>query len=116
MRFNKALEELEAGKKIRLASWNKSFYIEIVTNCDSERGYSRSIILFSDGGYIEGWKATDREILSKDWEVLLPEVVCDIVVKCPKCKQEVPLFDAEEYELLNCPCGFQYKPVKPKRK
>lgn len=105
MDFGKALEAMKAGKNVTRI--DLVGYLKIGPN-----NSIRKITADNDGCY-----QVSNSDLFENWKIVeeLPEVTCTISATCPKCSHVINLYDFSDALVLNCPCGFKYVPVKPKK-
>lgn len=84
MNFGKALESLKEGKKAARKGWNgKKQYIELATNIsyknadekiintEHEAIGNKAIAFVGTSGVQIGWLASQADMLSEDWEVII---------------------------------------------
>lgn len=84
MNFGKALESLKEGKKATRKGWNgKKQHIELVTNIsyknadekiintEHEAIGNKAIAFVGTSGVQIGWLASQADMLSEDWEVII---------------------------------------------
>lgn len=84
MTFGLALEAMKIGKKVCRIGWNgKGQYIELaknvsyvnpagsVTNVDHEQMGNKAIAFVGTSGVQLGWLASQADMLSEDWTVLI---------------------------------------------
>jgi len=71
MKFEEALKELKAGKKVQNTNWNgKGMYLE-VQSPDAESKMRRPYIYINPGkGWEVPWTPSQMDLFSDGWEVI----------------------------------------------
>ena len=73
MRFGigKAIDELEAGARVRRAGWNgKDMYLELQTPDARSKMTEPYVFLRNAQGGLIPWNASQGDLLARDWEVV----------------------------------------------